>query len=56
MVKTQEATGASIAAFGIMFLFIFLLFPRLTIWILVLALIVMIVGGLVTSLTGRSSS
>jgi hypothetical protein len=55
-VKTQEATGASLAAFGIIFLFIFLISPKLTILILFLAIIVMIVGGFVTSLKGGSSS
>jgi hypothetical protein len=48
MVETQQASGGSLVGFAIIFLILFLLFPVFTYWLMWFAIIVMLIGGLVS--------
>lgn len=52
IMESQQASGGSLVGFAIIFLIIFLLFPAFAIWLLWIAIVVMIIAGLVSLLTG----
>lgn len=55
MAETQQISGGSLVAIGIIILILFLLFPYLTIWLIWLAIFVLIVGGAITILLKPST-
>jgi hypothetical protein len=52
MVETQQATGGSMVGLAIIFLIILLLFPAFALWLLYVAILVMLIGGVVALLSG----
>lgn len=48
MVETQQATGGSMVGFAIILLILFLLFPGFMIWLMWIAILVMLIGGIVS--------
>lgn len=48
MVETQQASGGSLVGLAIIFLILFLLFPVFTYWLMWCAIIVMLIGGLIS--------
>jgi|WetSurMetagenome_2_1015567.scaffolds.fasta_scaffold1124094_1 hypothetical protein len=52
MVEKQQATGGSMVGFAIIILILFLLFPVFTWYLIWFAIIVMLLGGLITLMTG----
>ncbi len=52
MVEKQQATGGSMVGFAIIILILFLLFPVFTWYLVWFAIIVMLLGGLITLMTG----
>ena len=48
MVETQKASGGSMVGLAIIFLIIFLLFPGFVVWILYIAILVMLIGGIIS--------
>jgi len=52
MVETQQASGGSLLGLAIIFLIILLLFPAFAIWLLYMAIVVMIILGIVSLISG----
>jgi hypothetical protein len=48
MVETQQAAGGSLVGFAIIFLLLFLLFPGFVIWLMWIAILVMLIGGIIS--------
>jgi hypothetical protein len=48
MVETQQATGGSMVGFAIIFLILFLLFPVFTWYLMWFAILIMLIGGIVS--------
>jgi len=51
MVETQQATGGSMVGFAIIFLILFLLFPGFVIWLMWIAILVLLIGGIISLVT-----
>jgi hypothetical protein len=51
MVETQQATGGSMLGLAIILLIIVLLFPGLVLWLLYVAILVMLIGGIIGLMT-----
>nr|WP_319374621.1 hypothetical protein [uncultured Methanobacterium sp.] len=52
MVEKQQATGGSMVGFALIILILFLLFPVFTWYLVWFAIIVMLLGGIITMMTG----
>jgi hypothetical protein len=52
MVEKQQATGGSMVGFALIILILFLIFPVFTWYLIWFAIIVMLLGGLITLMTG----
>jgi hypothetical protein len=48
MVETQQATGGSMVGLAIIFLILLLIFPGFTLWLLYVAILVMLIGGIIS--------
>ena len=51
MVETQQASGGSMVGVAILLLIIVLLFPGLVLWLLYVAILVMLIGGIIGLMT-----
>ncbi len=51
MVNKQQASGGSLVGFAIVFLILFLIFPIFTWYLMWFAILVMLIGGLISLFT-----
>jgi len=52
MVEKQQATRGSLVGFALIILILFLIFPVFTWYLIWVAIIVMLIGGIITMVTG----